>query len=301
MTEPLVGVIVPCFNQAAYAAECVASIEAQTHPNLQVVVIDDASTDGQGALLDELASGRVRVVHLERNAGRALVRNEAARRLDPNIEYLLNVDCDDRLSPDYVARLVAALERDRKAGLAYGTLHFFGEVREGPQSWPRDEYVHAERYLENRIPGPGVLFRMEAFRQTEGWRAPFTRGHEDVDIWLQVVEHGWTPVWVRDAVYHYRQHAASYLATATNLVVVAADLEILRHHRRGIAESIGIDAYLERHVLPAVRATLRAGGWREVAPIVRTLFAIAPLTASRLFAAYYAGRLRSRAGRERGQ
>ena len=280
-----VGVIVPCYNQGRFAAECVASIEAQTYPELQVVVVNDASTDDSAALLEALATYRVRVAHLTRNLGRALVRNEAVRLLGDDVDYVLNVDCDDRLSPDYVARLVEALEREPRAGLAYGTLHFFGDLRETNTSWPRAEYVHAERYLENRIPGPGVLFRAEALRQTAGWRAAFApTGNEDVDIWLQVVEHGWTPVWVRDAVYHYRHHGGSFLSGANEMNQAKAALVILNHHRPGISETVGVDAYLERHVMPYLRGAVRAGRFRDARPLVT------PATV-RLLARYYLQRV----------
>jgi glycosyltransferase involved in cell wall biosynthesis len=283
-----VGVIVPCFNQGRFAAECVASIEGQTYPELRVVVVNDASTDDSAALLDALASYRVRVAHLTRNLGRALVRNEAVRLLGDEVDYILNVDCDDRLSPEYVARLVEALERDPQAGLAYGTLHFFGDLRESETSWPRAEYVHAERYLENRIPGPGVLFRAAALRETHGWRAAFApTGNEDVDIWLQLVERGWTPVWVRDAVYHYRHHGSSFLSGANALNQARAALVVLEHHRPGIAETMGVDAYLERHVMPHLRGAVRQRRWGEAKPL------LTPATA-RLLARYYLRRLAGR-------
>lgn len=283
-----VGVIVPCFNQGRFAAECVASIEAQTYPELRAVVVDDASTDDSGALLDALASDRVRVVHLTRNLGRALVRNEAVRLLGDDIDYILNVDCDDRLSPEYAAKLLDALERDPSAGLAYGTLQFFGDVRERETSWPRAEYVHAERYVENRIPGPGVLFRAAALRQTAGWRADFAQtGNEDVDIWLQVVEHGWKALWVRDAVYHYRHHGSSFLSGASELNQARGALVLLRHHREGIEETVGVGAYLERHVMPHLRSAVRHRRWREAKPLVT------PAT-FRLLARYYLRRLAAR-------
>jgi glycosyltransferase involved in cell wall biosynthesis len=280
-----VGVIVPCFNQGRFAAECVAAIEAQTWPELRVVVVDDASTDGSGVLLDALASDRVRVVHLRRNLGRALARNEAVRLLGDDVDYVLNVDCDDRLALDYVSRLVAGLERDSKVGLAYGTLHFFGDLRESETSWPRAEYVHAERYLENRIPGPGVLFRAEALRQTAGWRAAFApTGNEDVDIWLQVVERRWTPLWVRDAVYHYRHHGGSFLSGASELNQARGALVLLNHHRQGIEETMGVSAYLERHVMPYLRGAVRRRRWKEAKSL------ITPATLG-LLARYYLHRL----------
>jgi glycosyltransferase involved in cell wall biosynthesis len=292
VSDVLVGIIVPCFNQGAFAAECLASIEAQTYRNLRVVVVDDASTDGSGAMLDAWASDRIKVVHLQRNLGRALVRNEAVRLLGDDVEFILNVDCDDRLSPDYAEKLVDALIADPHAGLAYGVLEFFGDLRDEQTSWPNADYVHDERYVENRIPGPGVMFRVQAWRMTEGWRAAFApTGNEDVDIWLQVVERGWLVVRVRDAIYHYRHHAASFLSRANQANQVKAALAILEHHRGGIDQTIGVDRYLELHVMSWLRTALRHGRIREARPVLRTLLRIAPLATVRRLGAYYLRRL----------
>ena len=86
LAPPLVTLIVPVFNVAAYLPRCVESLLAQTHPHLEIILIDDGSTDGGGELCDTYASRdpRVRVVHQDnsglsqaRNAG--LVRARGAR------------------------------------------------------------------------------------------------------------------------------------------------------------------------------------------------------------------------------
>jgi glycosyltransferase involved in cell wall biosynthesis len=299
VTAPLVGVVVPCFNQGVFAAECIASIEAQTYRNLRVMLLDDASTDGSGSLLDALASDRVEVVHLSENFGRALVRNEAVRRLGAAPAFFLIVDCDDRLSPDYLSQLMGALRSDPSAGLAYGTLHFFGDLRDSRTTWPDSAYVHEKRFLENVVPGPGVLFRAEALRSTAGWREAFAAtGNEDVDLWLQVVEGGWRPAWVPSAVYHYRHHPGSFLSSSAGQATrVAGALTILAHHRRAIATTIGVDTYLEHHAMPWVLAEIRSGRLGAIGPLLRR----APASTLRLLARHYARRIRARGRREGGR
>lgn len=292
MTEPLAGVIIPCFNQGRYAAECVASVRAQTWRNWRAVVVDDASTDDSAALLDALAGDGVEVVHLSRNAGRALVRNEAVRRLGP-VDYVLNLDCDDRLTPSYIEQLVTALERDPAAGLAYGTLRYFGEAHANA-TWPTEPFDFELRYLDNRIPGPGVLFRARALAQTDGWRGEFTRASgEDWDIWLQVVEHDWRVVWVRDAVYEYRQHAQSFLAGSATDTREIQDLLLLPLHARGIRESCGLEAFLAPRVIPYFAAAIRGGRIRQATRIAGPLFRYAPLATMKLLSRHYGRRLRA--------
>ena len=287
-----VGVIVPCFNQGRFAAECVASLHAQTWTDWRAVIVDDASTDDSAALLDMLAGDRVAVVHLTQNLGRALVRNEAVRRLG-SVDFVLNVDCDDRLTPPYIEQLVRALERDPKAGLAYGTLRYFGAPHPN-ETWPDAPFDFDTRYLDNRIPGPGVLFRASALAETKGWRREYTRhGGEDWDIWLQVVERGWRPVWVRDAIYEYRQHEQSFLARSTTETSTIQDLLLLRLHARAIASSCGLDAFLTPRLIPHLAGSIRAGRFKEAARTAGPLLRHAPGATLKLLARHYGQRLRA--------
>ena len=104
--QPLVGIIVPCFNQGEFASECLASIRAQDYSNWRAVAVNDGSTDSTRQLLDQVSDDRIRVVHLETNQGLSKARSVALQCL-PDAKFILSVDCDDALDPDYVRKLVA--------------------------------------------------------------------------------------------------------------------------------------------------------------------------------------------------
>lgn len=97
MQTPLISVIVPVYNIMEYLPRCVESIKAQTYSNLEIVLVDDGSTDGTGALCDELAKGddRIRVYHKE-NGGSSSARNLALTKVRG--EYIGFVDSDDYIS-----------------------------------------------------------------------------------------------------------------------------------------------------------------------------------------------------------
>jgi glycosyltransferase involved in cell wall biosynthesis len=292
MSQPCVGVVVPCYNQGRFAAECIASLQQQTYPHWKAVLLDDASTDGvSGELCQALQRPRVAVVRFKRNRGRSLIRKEGVRRLG-TVAYLLVLDCDDYLSPTYLSLLVAALEATPDAGLAYGTLHYFGDMRTDQKTWPTTPYTPATRFLDNVIPGPGVLFRATALAETAGWRADFTEcSGEDYDIWLQVVEHGWRPLWVTAAQYHYRQHSQSFLARTNLDKSIDVQLAILKHHVRAIRRSVGLDRYLDRFLLPPLVEALRIGLWRRAARILALLLRCCPVEAARSLIRYYSNRV----------
>ena len=102
--EPLLTIIVPVYNILEYLPRCVHSITAQTYKNLEILLVDDGSTDGTGELADELAKEdeRVRVIHRE-NGGSSSARNLGISQAKG--EYLGFVDSDDYVEPDMYARL----------------------------------------------------------------------------------------------------------------------------------------------------------------------------------------------------
>ena len=100
----------PAYDVKDYLADCLDSILGQSHTALEVVVVDDGSTDGTGELADRIAESdsRVRVVH-QANAGLGAARNEGTRHATG--EYLAFADSDDLVVEDAYARMVGALER----------------------------------------------------------------------------------------------------------------------------------------------------------------------------------------------
>lgn len=95
--EPLVSIVMPAYNAAAYIGEAVDSVLAQTWMNWELIVVDDGSTDGTSAYLDGLADPRIRVIH-QVNQGVSVARNAA---LDVATgEFITFLDADDVLPPD---------------------------------------------------------------------------------------------------------------------------------------------------------------------------------------------------------
>lgn len=110
MQQPLISIIVPVYNTKAYLKTCVDSLTAQTYSNLEILLVDDGSTDGTGALCDELAKGdvRIRALHQE-NAGPSAARNHGLQEAQG--EYIGFVDSDDFVEPGMYAELYEAIVR----------------------------------------------------------------------------------------------------------------------------------------------------------------------------------------------
>ncbi len=110
MRNPLVSIVIPVYNVKKYLNRCVDSVIAQTYSTLEIILVDDGSTDGCGAVCDNYKKldSRIEVIH-KKNGGLSDARNAG---LDKIIgEYVIFIDSDDFVSPYYVENLVEIVQR----------------------------------------------------------------------------------------------------------------------------------------------------------------------------------------------
>lgn len=110
MKQPFISVVIPVYNAEKYLRDCVASILAQSYGEFEVILVNDGSEDGSGALCDKLAGedSRIRVLH-KANGGAADARNRGAELAKG--DYIAFVDADDYIAPDYLRFLVELMNR----------------------------------------------------------------------------------------------------------------------------------------------------------------------------------------------
>ena len=108
--KSLVSVIVPVYNLDIYIKKCIESIVNQTYKRLEIILVDDGSTDKSGILCDNYANvdSRVRVIH-KKNEG--LVRARKTGLMDSQGDYILPVDADDWIEPDMIEKMVSIMEQ----------------------------------------------------------------------------------------------------------------------------------------------------------------------------------------------
>lgn len=114
----LVSVVIPVYNGAEFVAEAVRSVLAQTHEDVEAVVVNDGSTDASGDVAEDLRrdDARVRVVHQE-NRGLSAARNTGIENVRG--AYVNFLDADDWLLPDKIRMQIEALDQSPDAGLVY--------------------------------------------------------------------------------------------------------------------------------------------------------------------------------------
>jgi len=200
-TAPTVAVIIPCFNQGRFLPEALASVRAQTHPQVKCVVVDDGSTQAETlGILRELERDGLTVLR-QSNQGLAAARNTGVRATCT--EYFVPLDADDRLHPRFIEFLLPPLRADRSLGFAYCHVRFFGAEN---RTWECRPYDPARLIFQN-LGAATALVRREAFESVGGYATDMTEGYEDWDFWLALLGAGWRGVLVPRPLFYYRRYA----------------------------------------------------------------------------------------------
>jgi hypothetical protein len=221
--EPELSVLIPLHDYESYVEEACRSALAARDVRLELVVVDDASSDHGADRVEALLGARPEVaaalVRLPSNVGIAAARNHAASVARSPL--LLFLDADDALLPHGPARLRDALLADPRAAFAYGLLAVEGP--EGPRGLLNAEPWNPDLLREGNYINALSLVRAEAYRRVGGYHddGPLEIGWEDYDLWLRMAEAGEHGVQVREQVARYRAHAGSRTVTADE---VADDL-----------------------------------------------------------------------------
>jgi glycosyltransferase involved in cell wall biosynthesis len=194
--EPLVSVIMPAYNAAAFIRAAIASALAQTYSNLEVLVVDDGSTDATPHIVAEIAQQDARVKLLQQpNGGVAHARNFAIEHARG--EFIAPLDADDLWMPTKIASQVAAMqEGGPEVGLVYTwwlAIDEAGAIVDAGAQWDVAGRVLEALIYCNFIGNASVpLFRRDALKQVGYYdpqlRAQNAQGCEDWDITLRVAE-----------------------------------------------------------------------------------------------------------------
>ena len=175
MSEPLVSVLIPAYNAERYLATTLESALVQTWPHIEVVVVDDGSTDGTLAVARTFEARGVRVIE-QANAGASAARNRAfAASRGKYVQYL---DADDLLSADKVASGVRLLETSSRGCVAVSGTVFFQDGSEpaGGRAVPGYPALNSDNPAEWLVtlwtPGPGYGVTRWGMVQPAAWLVP---------------------------------------------------------------------------------------------------------------------------------
>ncbi|QDL98568.1 glycosyltransferase [Rhodopseudomonas palustris] len=210
--QPQVSVIMPVRDGERWLGEAICSIRNQTLTGLELLVIDDGSTDATPAILAEAAAGDPRIVVLKQQRDglvAALNRGLAAARAP----LIARLDADDVALPDRLARQVDYMAAHPDVVLLGGWATVIDEHGRpnGRDMRPSPKNLQATLLKKSPFIHPTVTFRAEAARRVGGYHAAFEAG-EDYDFWLRLADIGEVAI-LPEPLIRYREHGGSVTRT----------------------------------------------------------------------------------------
>lgn len=177
-----VSIVVPAYNHARFLEQAIESVLAQTHPAVELIVLDDGSTDGTRKLLEKYG-GRFRW-ETQTNMGQAATLNKGWGMASG--ELLGYLSADDYLHPDAVTGAVECLDRQAEAVLAYPDFAHVDESSRTLRTIRTPDFSYEDMLLKGVCaPGPGAFFRRSAYARVGGWNAALRR-IPDLEYWLRL-------------------------------------------------------------------------------------------------------------------
>jgi glycosyltransferase involved in cell wall biosynthesis len=205
-SDPLVTIVLTTHNHEHYLEEAFRSVIAQTFRNWELVIVNDASTDGTSALIERLISEhkeyRITSLLLD-GAGPARARNTGVQH--GTAPYLLLLDGDDILSAQYIEYQLPVIERDPNLGWVFPVSVQAGSFH---RLWSKRPFDVAELAAADRMP-VNSLMRREMFSELGGFSTELVGAYEDWDLWLRAVRAGWKAKLVPEALFLYRKVSGS--------------------------------------------------------------------------------------------
>lgn len=184
--QPLVSVVIPCYNQEKYLKETVESVLKSRYTSFEILIVNDGSTDHSLALAQNLADqhSSIRVLSFE-NGGVAKARNlgiQAARG-----PYILPLDGDDLIHENYIEEAVKILEQKPSSKVVYCQAVKFNE--QGQKPWKLKPYSRYQLARDNMI-FVAALFRKSDWEKVGGFSEDMKMGREDWEFWIKMLKAG---------------------------------------------------------------------------------------------------------------
>ncbi len=300
---PLVTVVALCHNHAAFLREALNSILTQTYRNLEVWLVDDASTDGSQEILRKYAAAQPqwRLLFFDKNVGNCRAFNAAFRQSTG--EFIIDFATDDVLLPARIAQQVTAFQRaGARVGMVYSNCEHIDEAGHslglhhrpdaGGQLLPRPAsgWVFAEVLRRFFISTPTMLMRRACLESLGGYDETLT--YEDFDFWVRA-SRNWQFLYSNEVTTQKRRHPRQmsarayrrhdpYLASTIRVCDKALDLCQTPAEREALATRVRWElrkALQHRHMAQArqLDALLKLTGHRRFPDQVLGLLARLPL------------------------
>jgi glycosyltransferase involved in cell wall biosynthesis len=204
-TENLLSVVIPFYNMGSYVEETVQSVYASDYKNIEVIVVDDGSTEAASIAVLELLQHKypIRIIR-RRNAGLPATRNFGATIATG--EYIAFLDSDDTVEPTYYSNAIAILQQYKNVHFVGSWLLYFGE---GKGTWPTFNPEPPYMLIHNPINSSAIVLKRHTFVNYGANCTELVYGMEDWESVINMVSKGYRGVVIPQKLFNYRVRKGS--------------------------------------------------------------------------------------------
>lgn len=210
LTTPLVSVIIPCYNVSAYVAKAIKSIIDQTYHNLEIWIIDDASTDDTLSKINSIKDDRIKLVAFRENTQKVGAVNEVLQKVTG--DYIAFQDADDWSEPARIELQLKEFVKDIELGICFTNYKYMGSKTFLPEKISlnneelRDEFLNfSYKKGTGKSPTncPTMMISKQALQKTKGYSPEFAgRVGEDIQ-WIYRILKFYKGVTIDKVLYNY--------------------------------------------------------------------------------------------------
>ena len=200
MNNPLISIIIPCYNNGHFLQDAINSALAQTYRNLEIIVIDDGSTDETKSVAEKFKNVGY---YYQENRGLPAARNLGIKKMSG--DFFVSLDADDTLHPQYTERLLRAFNGDANVAFTWCQAKIFG-TSNFTTNYP--EYSLKKQLVCNNV-NAAAMIRVKILSNTL-YDESMVEGWEDWDLYLSIAEKGYVGRLVNEALYNYRFHESPH-------------------------------------------------------------------------------------------
>lgn len=223
--NPLVSVIVPCYNQEKFVHETLSSVQKQTFSDFECIVVNDGSTDNSLMEIQKFCKKDKRFFFYDKkNEGVSIARNYGIAH--SHGKYILPLDADDVIAPEYLQATVDVLNANPHIKLVYTGTRLFGKVN---KHYSLPQYNFDLLLCRNHIVCT-ALYKRSDFDLTKGYNPNMNKGYEDWDFWLSFLSPGDKVYQISRDLFYYRIKKVSRNVNA-NTNFSALRKQIWQNHR----------------------------------------------------------------------
>lgn len=205
-SQPLISVVIPFYNDGEYIDEAVDSILEQTYTHIEIIIVNDGSTDPKS--IEKLANyqrPKTKVLHKE-NGHLASARNYGIRYARG--EYVLLLDADDKFEKTFIEKAKSILDNNKNAAAVSAYAELFGRLNNIIVSFDGGT---ADNFVFRNNAVACALIRKRVWEEVGGYNEDMQEGFEDWDFWLSVTQKGWEIKIIPEPLFKYRQKTTSML------------------------------------------------------------------------------------------